>query len=222
MPDWSANVREQLGALRLEPAEAEEILDELAGHLEECYDALLARGVPEEEAFARACEQAGSWKKLRRGVTSAKREGIMQKRVKQFWMPALVTLLAGWGLLTLLILSGVQPVMWYLGDPPTPIYLIFYWPWLVLLPLIGAAGGYMSRKARASGWRVYLVGSFPALAMACVFLVILPWSLVVDAHVVRDFAWLGLTAMTFSWVILPGIALCIGVVLEGLRKAKAA
>jgi len=73
----------------------------------------------------------------------------------------------------------------------------------------------MSRKAQASSWRVYLAGAFLALAMACVFLVILPWSLVVDAHVVRDFAWLGLTAMTFSWVMLPGIALCVGVALEG-------
>jgi hypothetical protein len=69
---------------------------------------------------------------------------------------------------------------------------------------------------------VYFAGAFPALAIAAIFLVTFPFALFVDSRVVPGFQFSALAAMTVSWVILPLIALCTGVALEGVRKTRAA
>jgi len=219
MRDWRANVREQLGTLRLAPAEAEEVLDELAGHLEECYDALRAQGMAEEEAYKWTCACAGNWGELRQAIVSATEVEMIQDRVRQIWLPSLITLMCAWGLLAILMWAGVQPIM---TRPAEPLGLIFYFPWLVVLPAIGAVGGYLSRRAMGRGWRVYLAGVFPVVAIAIVFLLVIPFSLVVDRHVALAIKFSALAAGMFSWVVMPGIALCVGVALEGLRRPRTA
>ncbi len=215
MPDWRAYVRQNLGRLRLDRQAVEDISEELAGHLDQLCEELVATGCSEEEAVARACALAGDWKKLRFEVVRAKRGRTMSERVRQIWLPCLITLFVSWGLLALFLWAGIQPFTWRVNHPPAvPLYI----EWLLVLPLIGAAGGYLSRRARASGWRVYLAGTFPALAIACVFLLVLPFRLVVDPSVVHDFDRMGMAAMAVSWVVLPGVALSLGVALEGMKK----
>lgn len=229
MRDWRAYVEGQLGALRLERAEADEVVRELAGHLEECYEALRAQGVGEEEAFSQACAEAGNWAQLRRGVISAK-EGRMSDRVKQIWLPSLVTLSVGWAVLGMAIWSGTPPLIWESwhaarrgvvlwasagGWTAAPPLVILYWPWLVSLPFIGAAGAYLSRRAKATGWRVYLSGAFPVLAVAVVFAVTFPFAFVVDTQVAPFFKVTSMLANVVSWILLPGIALWLGIVLQG-------
>ena len=51
MPDWRAYVRNRLGALSASDAEREEIVSELAEHLEQHYADLRASGVDEQEAY---------------------------------------------------------------------------------------------------------------------------------------------------------------------------
>ena len=218
MRDWHAYVKEHLGSLRLHRNEAEDIAEELAGHLEEHYAGLLKDGLPEEKAFAKACAQAGNWLELRRGIISAKREGTMRDRVSQIWVPGLVTLVSSWGMLAILIWADVRPVTWHAGEPRG---VILYLPWLLVLPLIGAAGGYMSRRALGARWRVYLAGTFPVVAIGTIFLLLFPFAFIVDPQVVPFFKFASLLANIVSWVILPGTALCIGVVLQGPRKNRA-
>ena len=50
MPDWKSHVRPHLEALRLSPVRENEIVDELAQHLDDRWRELLAGGVSEEEA----------------------------------------------------------------------------------------------------------------------------------------------------------------------------
>jgi hypothetical protein len=121
----------------------------------------------------------------------------------------------GLGCLALLIWAGTQPVISHPGESRS---VILYIPWLLGLPVIGAAGGYLSRRAHGTGWRAYLAGTFPALAIAVIFFVTFPFALVIDPQVVPEFKLSALATMTLSWVILPGIALCMGVALQGLRK----
>jgi hypothetical protein len=215
MRDWRAYVNEQLGSRRFE--HREDVADELATHLEECYAVLRAEGLPEEEAYAWICVRTGNWAELRREVISAKQEGTIMDRVRQIWVPSLVTLLASFGLMAVLIRAGIQPIVSHAGEPRG---VILYLPWLLVLPLIGAAGAYLSRRAQGSGWRVYLAGAFPALAILGVFLLILPFRLAIDPYVVHDFELGALVSVILSWTVLPGIALCIGVLLEGLRNAR--
>jgi putative ABC transport system permease protein len=50
MPDWNRILRDRLADLKLDPAAEAEIFDELAQHLDDRYQELLASGVPEGDA----------------------------------------------------------------------------------------------------------------------------------------------------------------------------
>jgi len=50
VPDWKKEIRNQLASLNLEPTREAEIVEELAQHLEDRYQELLAEGVSEAEA----------------------------------------------------------------------------------------------------------------------------------------------------------------------------
>ena len=54
MPDWSGEIRRRLSAVRLPPEREAGIVDELAQHLEDRYQTLLASGEPAAEAERRA------------------------------------------------------------------------------------------------------------------------------------------------------------------------
>jgi putative ABC transport system permease protein len=51
MPDWKAEVRKRLSGLQLTPARENDIVEELAQHLDESYAELLASGVSEADAY---------------------------------------------------------------------------------------------------------------------------------------------------------------------------
>ena len=50
MPDWKPEIRRRLAGLRLAPTREAEIVEELAQHLEDCYQELLAAGESDEQA----------------------------------------------------------------------------------------------------------------------------------------------------------------------------
>ena len=54
MPEWRAEIRRRLEPLRLPPAREEEIVEEVAQHLDDCYRELRASGRADEEAAAKA------------------------------------------------------------------------------------------------------------------------------------------------------------------------
>ena len=140
----------------------------------------------------------------------------MHGRVRQIWIPSLVTLVSSWGVLALLIWATV------ITHRDEPRGVILYVPWLLLLPVIGEAGAHLSRRAGGAGWRVYLAGTFPALAAAIVFLIVLPFAFAsgIDPSAVPGFTFAALASMVSTSVILPGILLCLGVALESLREMR--
>ena len=58
MPDWSGEIRRRLSAVRLPPEREAAIVDEVAQHLEDRYQILLASGHPAAEAERR------TWREL--------------------------------------------------------------------------------------------------------------------------------------------------------------
>ena len=50
MPEWKSDIKKRLASLKLEPAREFEIVEELAGHLEDRYQDMLSRGVARDEA----------------------------------------------------------------------------------------------------------------------------------------------------------------------------
>lgn len=60
MPDWREHVRQALGPVGANAADAEEIVGEFDRHLEDRYRQSLAEGATEEGARARALEELTS------------------------------------------------------------------------------------------------------------------------------------------------------------------
>jgi len=213
MPDWRAHVRQSLGKCSGDSAEEERIIRELAEHLEEYYLALCDNGSSEEEAFAKTCAQAGGWDELRRGILSAKQEETMQERIRQVWLPGLVTSLGSYFVLALLQRVAIRS---FAGHPGIPHGVVFYSLWLVVLPVVGAGGGYLSRRWDGAGWQVYLGVLVPAMGLAVILVALFLISTVAGPRVPLLMKLPALAVGILGWTVLPGAGLCLGAALQGL------
>jgi len=213
MPDWRELVRQRLSGLELDAAEKDEVQSELAAHLEESCQELRRQGMTEQEALASTLSQVGDWQDLRRRIQIArKKENSMTNRVKQFWLPSLLTLLLSMGLLMLIQVFGPNPWTremksgWSLIAPGAFVYL----PWLFSLPLIGALGAYLSLRAGGSQRAMFSSTVFPVLPYLAVFLIALPVAWIVDKPVSHSIIFLALFVGVLAWVVAPGAALLAG------------
>jgi hypothetical protein len=57
MPEWQSEILRRLAPLKLSPARESEIAEEIAQHLEDRYQELLATGQPESAAFRTAIDE---------------------------------------------------------------------------------------------------------------------------------------------------------------------
>lgn len=73
MHDWTAFVRDRLGALRLPPEREAEIVAELAQQLEAAYTDAVTSGAAHDEALRRAALHLGDWPRLAREIEAAER-----------------------------------------------------------------------------------------------------------------------------------------------------
>jgi len=212
MPDWQEFVRQRLAGLQLDPGEKEEVHAELAAHLEESYELFCKQGLRESEAARRTFEQVSNWHELQRKISNAKRrEYPMKKRVQQLWIPGFLTLI----LSTLLLMTlqeafGVKPRIIASG----PSAILFYVPWLVSLPFIGALGAYVSSRAGGSRGTVLLASIFPAVALATAFLLMFPIGIIVEWVTRNDLSFkivaITLLSNWIGWIVAPGAALLVG------------
>ena len=81
--------------------------------------------------------------------------------------------------------------------------------WLMLLPVCGAAGAYLSRRAGAKRLTCLVAGIFPAIIMVGSFCVFFPTGLAQrNSFINHHLLYLGLSV--FDWTVLPGSALFVG------------
>ena len=162
MPDWSRLISERMGALGLSGEVRDEVVAELATHLEELYQACQARGANELQAIEIALSQVADWQELEREISDVKNEEPgMNDRSKQFWLPGLVTLTASMVWLMILQRADWNPgSSWFHGSPPLMPYLI----WLITQPVFGAAGAYLSRRNGGTRIARLAAGIFPSMA----------------------------------------------------------
>jgi len=213
MRDWEAFVEGHLTGLALEPAEGAEVIAGLAAHLAESCEELRRQGMTEEEAVKRTLSQVEDWQNLCQKIESAKtKENIMTNRVKQFWLPSLVTMLLTMGLLALIQIFGPNPWMvarknaWSLIAPVAVIYL----PWLLSLPLVGALGASLSFRSGGSQRAVFSSIVFPVLPYLVFFLLALPVMAIFNERLAHNIMFGALFVGLFAWVLAPGAALLAG------------
>jgi hypothetical protein len=208
MPDWQKLVRQRLDGLPFGAAEKEEIYTELAGHLEESYESLRAKGLADAEAIPRTLAQVADWRDLQRRIAIAKKtEDRMRNRLHQLWVPGFLTLTLSTVFLMTLQVHGYQPRIVSWNGPDT---ILLYVPWLLSLPLFGGLGAYLSQRAGSTGSRVLLASIFPVLSLAAFLFVILPVSFIVDSHVEHRIRMASFFRAFFEWVLVPGAGLLAG------------
>jgi putative ABC transport system permease protein len=84
MHDWKALVRERLDPLRVDPARAGDIVDELAQHVADDYAELIASGVPEAEAVKRALAPLADRAHVAEDIASADRPRRVVARLARY------------------------------------------------------------------------------------------------------------------------------------------
>ena len=74
MPDWKNEIRRRLAKLKLEPTREAAIIEALAQHLADCYDALLSGGVLPVEAEQQTLAELSSQELLARELRRSERQ----------------------------------------------------------------------------------------------------------------------------------------------------
>jgi hypothetical protein len=161
MPDWHKLVHDHLSQLALEPGERGEVVEELAAHLEETFHDLRRQGFSEEDATRGCLLEVEDWRGLGLRIEAARRkEEIMSNRVTQLWVPGLVTFALSMGLLAVAEIYGPKP--WILSWGNLPV-MVVHIPWLLGLPVVGALGAFLSRRAGGSRRAIFSSIVFPVV-----------------------------------------------------------
>ncbi len=214
MPDWSDLVRQKLGPLGLGPQRVQEIVAELANHLEDFYEGLRHDGLSDEEAIARVMARVQITSELARQVEQAEcEEGEMNQRTKTVWLPGMLALALSAGLMWVIIRVGVEPrIIW---RTPDQAFLVLYIPWFAVLPVVGGVGAYFCMRFGGKVRQRLLAGAFPALAMLGLLMAVLPVGIVVEtvtrSRVPLSVMLYGFAAGVVNYVLLPGGFLLLGV-----------
>ena len=204
MPDWEQIVARHLGRLKLAPEERREVIAEVAAHLEDCYRALCDAGSPDPEGYALA--QVPDWKALGRKIQKSKEDPMNFPRKVLF--PGLMALLLAQAAMStahhLLVPLRGTPTAWQFKWA-IPAY---YVPWLVLLPLAGALGAWLSRRAGGRPGQRLTAALFPAFyAPVALLLVAIRGAFFVPQEAVGPF---NLLEFLLAWVVLPALACTLG------------
>lgn len=172
-PDWNALVRERLNLAEFSPAQQEEIVAELASHLDDLYIEFRAQGKIESEAAAQALGDVPNWRGLAKSIHRGKREvGMMNDRTKHLWLPGLASVTATLVLTPLLLIRILpfiipNPRAWLSGPHGVAEFrLLTLTPWLVS----GAVGAFLSRQGGGERFARLASGIFPvAVILAAIF-----------------------------------------------------
>jgi hypothetical protein len=217
MRDWRGLVEQRLKGIRLSERESAEVSEELSDHLQSVYETSVADGLGEQPAVERALGEVSNWQELRTKIESSRKKELpVNKRVSQFWFPALVTLFLSMVLLMVIQLVGPDPAApdpliagsshWRLIAPIAVVYV----SWLLTLPFIGALGAWLSKRAGGSFKTIFSAMAFPVFPFLTFFVIGLPIALILDDHVAHNITIPAFLVGASAWIVFPAIALVSG------------
>jgi hypothetical protein len=225
MSDLHSRVRDGLSNLKFDSAERDEVIDEIASHLELASADIISAGIALAEAQTQVLSTVGDWTQLRCEIEKS-RQDTVKDRMKKMWLPAFVTgfiAFAAQGTIAHLVAEflsfaaqGIVPRL-YLAPRIIQFreaYLQLNLPWLIFLIFCGAFGAYWSRSM-GGRLRERLVSALaPVLVMGTLFLFALITDVVFQVFVDHQFS---LRRMAFGFavwivwmVILPAMPLLLG------------
>jgi hypothetical protein len=217
VPDWQELVRSELAGLDLEPHERAEVIEELAAHLDDVYAGLRGQGLAEEDAIKCSLSEVKDWRNLRRKIQVARRkENIMPDRVKQLWLPCILTFALFLGFLMLihslsLLIFGHPPrIATHDGMPRMFPAAAEYIPWLISLPIVGAIGAFFSHRAGGTLRAMFSSVLFPVTPFLVFFMVGFPLALNIRDQFARGYMLSSFLDGLAVFVLLPAVALVAG------------
>jgi hypothetical protein len=210
MRDWRKFLAQRLGKLGSSSGEQDEILNELASHMDELYEELKADGMDDSDATARVLAELAEGRGLGRRIRIAK-EGAMNDRTRQFWVPGLASLFAASVFLTVFAKVSYLPHMLVVRSG---VALMMYPAWLVAQPIFGAIGAYFSRRAGGNRTARIFAALSPSIALfALICIGVIVQLVMAGLGKPSDIGSMGSLAFVraiFFALIVPSIALFLG------------
>jgi len=206
MPDWKKEIRGRMQRLNLAPETREEVIAELASHLEDAES---------EPSNRQGSISAIKWRKLATAIERSKKGTVMNRRIKSLWLPSLANLAA---MIALVILFD----RFNLQEPglatPGHVGRAFRIPFLFMLPALGALGAFLAQRAQASRAERLIAGLVPSLLWLAV-LVLVGLPLALDPQDFSGIPMRHFALSTIGLVILPALLLLAGI-LPFLRNSR--
>jgi hypothetical protein len=146
MPDhrWSRIVRKRMQSPDSPHKVSEDVIAELAAHLEEAYEHAKSSGKTETAALEATLQEVTDWRVLVQDIIRAQsREVDMNDRIKRWWLLVAVAWLGA-----SLLVMVLQP-----ADRLQPYLILFYLPWSATLPLVCASAAYLVQRANPTNDR---------------------------------------------------------------------
>jgi hypothetical protein len=200
MPDWKKEVGARLAQLQLTPEVREEVIAELAAHLEDCEgDGTISGSTVPPLSDTQ-------WNKLSRNIQRTKREeAVMNHRTRSLWIPGMASLLGASLFMALLQWVGVRPRLIWVD---AHMAMTFYWPWLASLPIFGAVGAYLSRRAGGEIRTRLAAGLSPVWWLFLLSIALFPMEMLHQGYHLPELRYyvLGMA----NWVAIPAFALFVG------------
>lgn len=207
MHEWQDVIRKKAAGVAMSPRQCEELVAELANHLEDLHAALLASGVAEPEASTQCLKQLNDIPIAVFARRSQIWEDAMNQRSRTLWLPGLVTLtIACVSLMVMQLFAFSRPRVYWVDGVNVEVGVL----WLLSLVPCGALGTYMSCRAGGTRWNSILASLFPSLTMLGVFCVVLPIAIFIErnTYVIHHLGPFGLALL--AWTIVPGVPSLLG------------
>lgn len=209
MPDWKQLVRARMKSTQPPGRVCDQVIHELAAHLEETYEHALSRGLTKAEALELTMQEVTDWHVLAADIARAKsKEGSMNLRTRSLWLPSLAALFASSLFLFALTEISLQPRLLVRLNSGVAPWL--YAAWIIGQVACGALGAFLSRRVGASRRVRVVAATFPAIVMLASCLIVIPVSALMEHN---DFIfhnpgrlWWG----AFLWAVVPAVTLLIG------------
>lgn len=204
MPDWKLEVRTRIADLKLPAEVKEEVIAELAGHLEDIEQN------PDCGQEVSAALEAVTWPFVASAIQKAKsEEGSMNSRTRTLWLPAMVNLT----LYTILLYIGAfcfdERVWTPRLSPASHTPLPLFHPWLVTLPFCGAIGALLAKRSEAPLGSRMIAGLAPSLVWLAVFAIMTAVFVCAPSYF-RGFPMRDVARAAFGWILIPALLLLLG------------
>ena len=190
----------------LDPEEARQVRDELAGHLEESYWDARRRGCTEDEAVASALQSVPDWAELENAIDNTAGGRLVTDAMRTLGLPGLaVTLCAA---LLIVVVTRVAPPAWW-ADSRAWVQLLAAAVTLACYVAFGAFGAAWSRRAGAAVRRRLWAALFPVWLHLAILLPPIQMGIATDLYQhPEQFDFNLRLGMVF--VVVPGIMLALG------------